>query len=199
MWPLDLTYIILFTKDFSSRKGLLSSSVFTYYVIKQRGFSKGETISKLGIAGDKYFFVSMISILFCFLNLFSKCKCKYIVCDIHTLRSESGWQKSRRKVWTWTKILSPNLRYFDVISRFVAIYALLERLWAKKCSFGSKKVFLGQEMHYYMVHIAYHTELILPFAIMRKNNANVKIANTRLRKLLWLFLPSPKGCQLLPP
>ena len=35
--------------------------------------------------------------------------------------------------------------------RFVAIYAL----------FGSKTVFLGQEVHYYMVYIAHLTELIL--------------------------------------
>ena len=51
---------------------------------------------------------------------------------------------------------------------------------ARSC-FILKKVFLGQEVHYYMVHIAYH-ELDLPFAIMRKSDANVKIANTRLTK-----------------
>ena len=45
--------------------------------------------------------------------------------------------------------------------RFVAIYALFGDLWAKKCLFGSKTVFLGQEVHYYMVYIAYFTELIL--------------------------------------
>ena len=44
---------------------------------------------------------------------------------------------------------------------FVAIYALFGDLWAKKCLFGSKTVFLGQEVHYYMVYIAYFTELIL--------------------------------------
>ena len=43
--------------------------------------------------------------------------------------------------------------------RFVAIYALPGDLWAKKCLFGSKTVFLGQEVHYYMVYIAYFTEL----------------------------------------
>ena len=49
-----------------------------------------------------------------------------------------GWQKLcegtkglRRKVWTQTKILSPNICYF------VAIYALFGRFWAnKKCSLG---------------------------------------------------------------
>ena len=45
--------------------------------------------------------------------------------------------------------------------RFVAIYALFGDLWAKKCLFGSKIVFLGQEVHYYMVYIAYFAELNL--------------------------------------
>ena len=45
--------------------------------------------------------------------------------------------------------------------RFVAIYALFGDLWAKKCLFGSKTVFPGQEVHYYMVFIAYFTELNL--------------------------------------
>ena len=45
--------------------------------------------------------------------------------------------------------------------RFVAIYELFGDLWAKKCLFGSKTVFFGQEVHYYMVYIAYFTELIL--------------------------------------
>ena len=35
--------------------------------------------------------------------------------------------------------------------RFVAIYALFGDLLANKCLFGSKTVFLGQELHYYMV------------------------------------------------
>ena len=41
--------------------------------------------------------------------------------------------------------------------RFVAIYALFGDLWAKKCLFGSKTVFLGQEVHFKMVYIAYYT------------------------------------------
>ena len=43
--------------------------------------------------------------------------------------------------------------------RFVAIYALFGDLWAKKVSFWVKTVLLGQEVHYYMVYIAYFTEL----------------------------------------
>ena len=39
--------------------------------------------------------------------------------------------------------------------RIVAIYVLFGDLWAKKVP-----VFLGQEVHYYMVYIAYFTELI---------------------------------------
>ena len=45
--------------------------------------------------------------------------------------------------------------------RFVAIYELFGDLWAKKFLFGSKTVFLGQEVHYYMVYLAYYTELNL--------------------------------------
>ena len=37
----------------------------------------------------------------------------------------------------------------------------LEIFGQKKCLFGSKTVFLGQEVHYYMVYIAYFTGLIL--------------------------------------
>ena len=43
--------------------------------------------------------------------------------------------------------------------RFVAIYALFDDLWAKKVPFWVKTVFLGQEVHYSMVYIAYFIEL----------------------------------------
>ena len=44
--------------------------------------------------------------------------------------------------------------------RFVAIYALFfGDLWAKKVPFWVKTVLLGQKVHYYMVYIAYFTEL----------------------------------------
>ena len=44
--------------------------------------------------------------------------------------------------------------------RFVAIYALFfGDLWAKKVPFWVKTVLLGQEVYYYMVYIAYFTEL----------------------------------------
>ena len=43
--------------------------------------------------------------------------------------------------------------------KFVAIYALFGDLWAKKVSFWSITVLCGQEVHYYMVYIAYFTEL----------------------------------------
>ena len=47
----------------------------------------------------------------------------------------------------------------------VAIYALFGRLLGKKVLFWVKKVFLGQEVHYYMVYIAYYTDLILQICI----------------------------------
>ena len=43
--------------------------------------------------------------------------------------------------------------------RFVTIYALFGRLWAKQMLFLINSVLLGQEMHYYMVYIAHFTEL----------------------------------------
>ena len=43
----------------------------------------------------------------------------------------------RRKVWTRTENLSPNICYF------VAIYALIGRLWTKKCFFLGNTVFIG--------------------------------------------------------
>ena len=54
-------------------------------------------------------------------------------------------EKFAEKVLTRTKILSPNIRYFVAIIRFVAIYALFGNLWAKKCLFGSKTVFLHHQ------------------------------------------------------
>ena len=73
-----------------------------------------------------------------------------------------GWQKLcegakglRWKVWIGTKILSPNIRYFAAILKLVAIYALFWKFLVKKNFFGSKTVFPGQEVHYYMVCIAY--------------------------------------------
>ena len=66
---------------------------------------------------------------------------------------------ARRREGPSPKSLSPNLRFFVAIVRFVAIYALFGNLWAKKCFFRSRTVFLGQEAHYYMVYIAYYTEL----------------------------------------
>ena len=69
-----------------------------------------------------------------------------------------GTKGRRQKVDTQTKILSPNIRYFVAILRFVAIYALFGNLRAKEVPFGSNKVFFGQEVHYYMVYFAYYTE-----------------------------------------
>ena len=42
------------------------------------------------------------------------------------------------EVWTRTKIVSPNIRYFVAIIRFVAIYAIFGDLWAKKVPFWVK-------------------------------------------------------------
>ena len=58
------------------------------------------------------------------------------------------------------KNFKPEHTLFCSELRFVAIYALFfGDLWAKKVPFWVKTVLLGQEVHYYMVYIAYFTEL----------------------------------------
>ena len=47
------------------------------------------------------------------------------------------------------------INYFVAILRFVAIYALFWKTWDKMCFFGEKKEFLGKEVRYYMIIIAY--------------------------------------------
>ena len=63
------------------------------------------------------------------------------------------WQKLcertkglRQKVWTRTKIMSPYIRYF------VAIYRDLSRFTHFLEDSVQKRAFLGQEVHFYMVH-----------------------------------------------
>ena len=82
-------------------------------------------------------------------------------------QTASGWQKLCndtkglcRKVWIWTKILSPNVRYFFPKLRFVAIHALNGN-GQKSVFFLVKNSVFGQEVHYHMVYIAYYTELNL--------------------------------------
>ena len=72
---------------------------------------------------------------------------------------EHGWHPA--KSLDSDENFKPEHTLFCRELRFVAIYALFGDLWAKKFLFGSKTVFLGQEVHYYMVYIAYFTELIL--------------------------------------
>ena len=78
--------------------------------------------------------------------------------------------------------------------RFVAIYALFGRLLAKKCCFGSKAVFLGQEVHYYIVYIAYYTEQnVQIFNYAEKHRICCKLAKTRLTKELKAFFASAES------
>ena len=63
---------------------------------------------------------------------------------------QGGKSRAKWQVWIWTKILSPNIRYFVAILRFVEIYAHLEDFGQKKGISWSKAVFLG---HYDVVYI----------------------------------------------
>ena len=55
-------------------------------------------------------------------------------------------------------------------------------------------MFLGQEVHYYVVYIAYFTELILQICNYAKNDAfDAKIVNTRLTKIIIaIFAPDER-------
>ena len=71
---------------------------------------------------------------------------------------EHGWHPP--KSLDTDEIFKPEHTLFCCELRFVAIYALFfGDLWGKKVSFWVKTVLLGQEVHYYMVYIAYFTEL----------------------------------------
>ena len=85
-----------------------------------------------------------------------------------------------RKIWTRTKILSLNIRYFVALLRFVAIYALFGNLWAKKVFFlGQKQCCLGKKCA--MVYIAYCNELNLQISnYAQKRRIVAKIVNTHL-------------------
>ena len=85
----------------------------------------------------------------------------YYYCHYHYHHLMNQSRSCRRKVWTRTKILSPNIRYFVATLRFVSILALFGRLWAKKVLLLVKNSVSWQEVHYYMVHIAYYAEINL--------------------------------------
>ena len=71
---------------------------------------------------------------------------------------EHGWHPP--KCLDLDENFKPERTLFCRKLRFVAIYALFfGDLWTKKVPFGVKTVLLGQEVHYYMVYIAYFTEL----------------------------------------
>ena len=70
-----------------------------------------------------------------------------------------GWGPPRKSLDS-DENFKPDQMLFCCELRFVAIYALFfGDLWAKKVPFWVKTVPLGQEVHYYMVYIAYFTEL----------------------------------------
>ena len=71
---------------------------------------------------------------------------------------EHGWHPP--KSLDLDEDFKPKHTLFSRELGFVAIYALFfGGLWAKKVPFWVKTVLLGQEVHYYMVYIAYFTEL----------------------------------------
>ena len=116
-------------------------------------------------------------------------------------RSCAKVQRVFAKKFGFGQILSPNKRFCCDIKNCRNFRTFWKTL-GKALFFGPNTVFIGQEEHYHMVHMAYGILMnkICKFAIMPRNDGFVaQIANTRLTKVLWPFLPSPKSCQLLPP
>ena len=59
------------------------------------------------------------------------------------------------------------------IGSLIHLRTFWESLAKEMFFFGSKTVFLGQEVHYHMVYIAYHSELNLQISNSAKNFAFV--------------------------
>ena len=77
-------------------------------------------------------------------------------CRVAEVAREHGWHPL--KSLDSDENFKPKHALFCCELRFVAIYALFfGDLWAKKVPFWVKTVLLGQEVHYYMVYIAYFT------------------------------------------
>ena len=91
--------------------------------------------------------------VYCF-NKMASCLSSLVL--IHTLSRvaevarEHGWHPS--KSLDSDKNFKPEHTLFCRELRFVATH-ILEIFWQKKCLFGSKTVFLGQEVHYYMKYM----------------------------------------------
>ena len=82
----------------------------------------------------------------------------YLCSRVAEVAREHGWHPP--KSLDSDENFKPEHTLFCRELRFVAIYALFfGDLWAKKVPFWVKTVLLGQEVHYYMVYIAYFTEL----------------------------------------
>ena len=86
---------------------------------------------------------------------------------------EYGWHPP--KSFDTDKNFKPEHTLFRRELRFVAIYSLFGDLWAKKCLFVSKIVFLGyeDEVHYYIAYIAYFTELNLQICDYAKKTTHL--------------------------
>ena len=87
--------------------------------------------------------------------------CHWLIKSVQGGRSSAKAKRAFAESLDSDENLSPNIRYFVAMLRFVAIYALFGNLWAQKCLFGSKTVFLGQEVQHFMVGITNYTELNL--------------------------------------
>ena len=89
----------------------------------------------------------------------------------------------RRKVWTWTEILSPNIGYFVGISRFVARYALFRIVWAKQVLFLDKKQMYKEFSSFLMLCTGYALHTVGTVHRVFLENAMVQLINSSVIEL----------------
>ena len=105
-----------------------------------------------------------------------------------------GAKSLRQKVWTCTKILSSNIYYFVAILRFLEIFG------QRSVFFGSKTVFLGQEVHCCVIYIVFYTELYLQiYNYVQNRRFCRKNSQCLLDKKFYRHFCPANFCQLLPP
>ena len=84
---------------------------------------------------------------------------EYVKSRVAEVAREHGWHPP--KSLDLDENFKPEHTLFCRELSFLRLTHFLEIFRQKKCLFGSKTVFLGQEVHYYIEYIAYFTELIL--------------------------------------
>ena len=113
--------------------------------------------------------------------------CRKLICALCSRVAEvvGGTRGLCQKVWTQTKILSPNIRYFFCNIKICRDLRTFWKSSGKKSAFlGQRQCFLGKKctITLYILHII--LSWVCKFGITRKNDTFVaKIVNTCLTKI----------------